>query len=130
MKIVIVILIMISFVYGDYNMCQSAGADVEEYSRKYDNLLDEYENALAEYTDADAEDKEDARDELEEKKEELDREKRNLMDATSDVFNYCKSSELLIMSQLLQENKKLKKQIKKLLEKNKKLEKELQKKKS
>ena len=121
MKKIIVLLIVTNFVYGDY-MCQSAGADVEQYSREYDNSVDEYE-------DADADDKEDARDELEDKKEDVDRKKSNLMDATSDVFSYCKSSEILIMGQLLQENKKLKKQVKKLLEKNNELKKELQKKK-
>jgi len=96
MKYLLVLLILISSGYTDI-LCQSAAIDVGQYSRDYDDAVDEYE-------DAESSDKEDAFNEM-------DFAKSNLEEAISGVFNHCEGREIAIMGQLFEEKKVLKSKI-------------------
>ncbi len=90
----VVVLMVMSSAYADYS-CTTAGADIERYSKAYDDALEEYENA------SDSDEKESAMDDARYAKSNLDF-------AVSSALRSCENSTTRMIGELLNENKSLK----------------------
>jgi len=100
MKSILVALVITLPLFADYS-CTSAGSDIEQYSREYDDALDEYENAITQ------DDKESAYDDMQAAKENLD-------SAVNSALTNCENSQIYFIVNLRNENTALKKENKQL----------------